>query len=104
MTAEYGYTAQPRVMVDVADMLERTWDRFRLHRTTRALTNEEYLQIHWAEQDSLVRRMMAHWVSEVDEPVVIYDHHLILLGLGPGFPWDPVGAHTRIFIRAMDHQ
>lgn len=50
-------------------------------------------------EERLVRRMLTHWVSEVGEPVLVYDRHGELRGLGPD---QPVGARVRIFVRADD--
>lgn len=66
----------------------------------------ELLQIAVQEQmkrdEALVRRMLAHWVSDVGEPVLVMDHNHTIIGLGPE---EPVGCmFPRVFVRARDHR
>jgi hypothetical protein len=50
------------------------------------------------QDEELVRRMLAHWVSEVDEPpCLLLDRSGDIIGLGPD---DPADEMARVFVPA----
>lgn len=59
----------------------------------------EAIKIKLSADEELVGRMLSHWVSDVDLPVVIIDPDWNIVGLGPG---DRVGDMVRVFVRAED--
>lgn len=52
-----------------------------------------------AWEERLVRRMLPHWVSDVGQPVLVYNRCGRLIGLGPDVP---VGEFQPVYLRTDD--
>lgn len=83
MKRDFHYIDEPRLAF--TDGLERTM------RTAIA----SYL----AWEEGIVLRMLPHWVSEVGEPVLVYNRCGRLIGLGPHVP---LGTFQPVYLRVLD--
>jgi hypothetical protein len=68
------------------------------------LQKEHELRMYafWDEQEAILGRMLAHWISGLDiAPVLYFDHRGEIIGLGPV---SEIGAIPRILVHAADHR